>query len=480
MRFNSSVPKVHSSVLLLSILIATLCLASCGGGSGMNSSQQPTQANPAPQNSTVQVNLGDSPSDRVMAFSANVTSLMLNNNNGTTASIVSSSMPIEIMRLAGTMQPMNVLSIPQGTYTGASITMASMSLTYMDPISRTIAQKTIPGPVTTNISFSPNMTLGSAPMVLSLDMDVSNSLSADASGNMVVTPVFKATMNQVGPGTATDPQHGLMEHLFGSVSAMSGSNFSMSMMQSAQPFSFTTNSGTQFTNISGMGMMSTSALVMVDAMLQSNGSLQAQKVHWFMGGGAMTDGIVGSITGSPATQMGMIVQNGSGQGMMPSFLSNNATMTLSGSTVFDMDMDGLDLSNLPFTPMFDASHMFAGQHVRCFGGNGMGSGGMGGMGGGNMMGSMGAAECDLAQQGLRGTVSNYSTSGGQATFTLTIAADSYFAIMTGTNTLTVYQQPGTQLYGLTSITDGQTVEVRGMIFDDAGVYRMVATRILNP
>ncbi len=96
------------------------------------------------------------------------------------------------------------------------------------------------------------------------------------------------------------------------------------------------------------------------------------------------------------------------------------------------------------------------------------------------MGSMTVAECDLAQQGVRGTVSNYSASCNQATFILTIAADSYFATMTGTNTLTVYQQSDTQLYGLTSITNGQTVEVRGMIFNESGVYRMVASRILNP
>jgi hypothetical protein len=467
----------RSSVVLFALLVLVLLLAACGGGGSSSMNVQPTQATPQPQNTTVQINLGDSPSDRVMAFSANITSIMLTNNSGSAVSLINSSTPVEIMRLAGTMQPMNVLKIPQGTYTGASITMASMSLTYMDPNTRLIVQKTIAGPITTNIAFNPNMTLGSVAMVLSFDMDVANSLSIDTSGNIVMAPVFKTTMNQVGSGMAADPQHGAMEHLFGSTSGVSGSNFSMSMMQSAQPLSFGTNSGTQFSNISGMGMMSNGSLMMVDATLRPDGSIQAQKVQWFMGGGAMTDGIVATITGSPATQIGMVVQNGAGQGMMSSFLSNNATMTFGSGTVFHMNMDGLNFSNLSFTPMFDASHMFTAQHVRCFGANGMGSGGMGG---GGMMGSMTAAECDLAQQGLHGTVSNYSASGSQATFTLTIAADSYFATMTGTNTLIVYQQPDTQLLGLTNVTDGQAVEVRGMIFNDNGTFRMVASRILNP
>jgi hypothetical protein len=91
-----------------------------------------------------------------------------------------------------------------------------------------------------------------------------------------------------------------------------------------------------------------------------------------------------------------------------------------------------------------------------------------------------ASECDLVQQGFLGTVSNYSSSGGQGTFTMTLASDSYFATMTGMNTLMVYQQLGTKLLGLTSISNGQTVEVRGLVFNDGGVFRMVASRILNP
>ena len=278
-------------------------LAGCGGSSSSNNQSSPPP--PPAQNSTVQINIGDSPSDRVVAFATNITSMALNNSKGTTASIISSSTPVEMMRLAGTMQPVNVLTIPQGTYTGASITMASMSVTYMDPISRTIVQKTVAGPITTNLSFSPNMTLGSTPMVLSFDMDMANSISIDGSGNVTVTPAFRTVMNSVGSGSGNDPENGFMEHLVGSVASTSGNNFGMSMMQSSQPLTFTTNSSTQFVNIGGMGMMSNGELVMVDAMLQSDGSIQAQTVQWFMGnGGAMTDGIVGSVTGTPAAQMG--------------------------------------------------------------------------------------------------------------------------------------------------------------------------------
>lgn len=466
-----------------SALLTVVSLTACGGSNSSNNNSN--QAPPPAQYQSVQINVGDSPSDRVIAFSTNISSMMLNNSNGSSVPVVSTSIPMEMMRLAGTMQPLNVLSIPQGTYTGATVTMASMSVTFMDPNSRTVLQKTIAGPITANIPFGSSMTLGSTPIVVSFDMDMANSIAIDSSDNVNVTPTFHMTMNNAGSGNGHDPENGMMEHMIGSVASVSGSSFGLTMMQSAQTMNFTTNGNTQFQNISGMGMMSGGALMMVDAMLQSDGSIQAQKVDWFMGnGGAMMEGVVGEVTGSPAAQMGMVVQNGSGQGMMSSFFSNNATVNITGSTSFNMDTDGMDMSNLPFTPMFDADHMYPGERVRCVSNGGMGSGGMGGgmggMGGGGMMGTMNATECDLVQQGLTGTVSNYSASGGQATFSLTLSSDSYFAIMTGANTITVYQQPATELYGINSISNGQTVLVRGLIFDDGGVFRMVARRIMNP
>ena len=102
---------------------------------------------------------------------------------------------------------------------------------------------------------------------------------------------------------------------------------------------------------------------------------------------------------------------------------------------------------------------------------------MGGMMGG---GTVNASTINLEQQGLRGTVSAYSASGSQATFTLTVASDSVFATLTGSTTLMAFQQPGTELLGLTAVGNGGAVRVRGLIFLDAGTYKLVASRIMGP
>jgi hypothetical protein len=104
----------------------------------------------------------------------------------------------------------------------------------------------------------------------------------------------------------------------------------------------------------------------------------------------------------------------------------------------------------------------------------MQGGGMQGMMGG---GTLTATSISLGQQGLRGTVSSYVQSGSQANFTLTLPADSAFTQLTGATTVAVYQQAGTKLRGLSNITNGSVVQVRGLLFLDGGAFRMVAGRI---
>jgi hypothetical protein len=140
----------------------------------------------------------------------------------------------------------------------------------------------------------------------------------------------------------------------------------------------------------------------------------------------------------------------------------------------------VDLSGLPFTPVFDATSLSKGQHVDVVSGSSMMSG-SGGMGGG-MTGSLGtltATQVSLEQQALHGTVSNLTVNGSQATFTLTLPADSAFATLTGTTTILVYQQAGTQVSGsATTLANGADVQARGLLFNDGGLYKLVTSWIV--
>ena len=465
--------KLLSTSAAILAFTLSIALSACSSGSP-GSNPTPTPA----AKTAIQVNIGDSPADWMLAFSMNITSMSLTGSNGT-VSVVSSSVPMEMMHLMGVMQPLSMINAPQGTYNGASITFGSATVMYMDPTTKQPMQKTISGPMTASVTFSTPVTLGTTPMAMGFDLDLASSVTADANGNLTMNPVFRMSSGMQGSGNPGDFANGGIQQMMGSVSSISGSSFVMSSMQAAQNFTFATNSSTVFSSTSMSGMAG-GMLVMVDATLQADGSLMATRVQSMMSsGGVMGGGIVTAVTGQPPTSLTLVMQNGAGTGMMSSSFGAGVTVDLNGSTTWQMDEDGVDMAGLPFTPVFDASHVHAGQSVMPIGSAGMVSGGMGGgmMGGGSMAGTITASEVALEPQGLSGTIATAVTSGATTSFTLTLASDSAFSTLTGATKVTVFQQPQTTMAGTSPIASGTRIHAFGLLFFDAGQWKMVASRI---
>lgn len=467
--------KLLSTAAVILALVLSIALSACSSGSsGTGSNPSPTPA----AKTVVQVNMGDSPADWMLAFSMNVTSMSLTGNNGS-VSVVSSSVPMEMMHLMGVMQPLSMINAPQGTYTGASITIGSATVMYMDPTTKQPMQKTITGPINAAVTFSSPMTLGTTPMAMGFDLDLASSVATDVNGNLTMNPVFHMSSGMQGSGNAADFANGGIQQMIGSVSSISGSSFVMSSMQAAQNFTFMTNSSTDFNGTSMSGMAG-GMLVMVDATLQSDGSLMATRVQSMMNsGGVMGGGIVTAVTGQPPTSLTLVMQNGVGTGMMSSSFAAGVTVDLNGSTTYQIDEDGVDMAGLSFTPVFDASHIYAGQSAMPISSGGMMSSGMGGgmMGGGSMAGTITASEVALEPQGLSGTIATAVTSGSTASLMLTVASDSAFSTLTGATKVTVFQQPQTTIAGTSPIASGTPIHAFGLLFLDAGQWKMVASRI---
>jgi hypothetical protein len=469
--------RQRDSLRTLVAVVAAIAIAgmltACGSGNSASSSTSTPAAK-----TFVQVNLGDAPADWMLAFSMNITSMSLTGSNGT-VSAVTSTTPMEMIHLMGTMQPLAMVSAPQGSYTGASITIGSATAMYMDPTTKVPVQKTIPGPISGTVTFSSPITVGSTPMAMGFDLDLASSVTADANGNLTMNPVFHVSSGMQGSGSPLDPANGGIQQMMGTVAGISGSSFSMNSTQAAQAFTFATNSSTTFSNITSMSMMANGMVVLVDASLQPDGSLMATHVQSMMtSGGGMGGGELTAVSGQPATQLTIVMQNGVGTGMMSSVFAAGATVSMNGSTTYQIDQDGIDMSGLSFTPAFDANHIYAGQNVMPISSSGMGSGTGGGMMGGSpLAGTMAASGVVLQPQGLKGTLSTTITSGVRGSFTLTLPAQSAFTTLTGATTVTVFQQTGTTMVGTSSIASGATVHVSGLLFFDAGQWKMVAARI---
>ncbi len=280
-------------------------------------------------------------------------------------------------------------------------------------------------------------------------------------------------------GTAANPWQGGMQHQVGSVSSVSGSTFTMGSMMGLPSATFTTNGSTQFpttTGLPGMSMMTSGMMVAVDASLQADGTYLAQRVE-YMGVGAaggMGGGLVTAITGNPPTQLTLAANAGQGGGMMASSIAGTLTVSLPTAVPYSLDADGVNLTGLPFAPIFDATTLVKGQRVDVVSTSGMMTG-SGGMGGGmtGTLGTLTASQVRLEPQALHGTVSAYTAGGSLSTFTLTLPSDSAFATLTGTTTVQVYQQAGTQMMGTIAVANGADVQARGLLFYDAGTYKLV-------
>ena len=460
---------------LLVAPVAAALISACGGGDSPGSPPVDTQT-PSQSNTTVQVNLGDGPADRLLAVGMTVNSLTLHHANGASVSVLASPRPIEMMHLMGTVTPLALSTVPQGTYTGATMTFGSATVTHVDVATGQFAQRSAPGPMVANVSFNPPMTVGATPTVINFDMDMAASVSIDANANVTMTPTLSSRFNPMVAGSR-HPEDGGIHGMTGAVGGISGNAFTLSTTQGLTGTSLMTHSGTHFSDMSGMHMMSGNMLVSVDATLQPDGTWIVDHVQSQMGaGGAMAAGVVTGIVGNPPSQLTLVMHDGVGNGMMSTSLAGTTTVNLGATTRFAIDTDDADLGGLPFTPQFDPAHLSKGQAIRAWS-NAQFERDDHGMGGMVSAGTVTASSITLQHQGLRGTVSGYASNGSQASFTLKLPADSAFATLTGVTTVMVYQQGKTQLRGLTAVTEGTAVQARGLLFLDSGVFKLVASRL---
>ena len=454
--------------------LTVLVLSSAAGIIGCSSGGTGTTTTPPPASSTpVLINMGDTPSDSVLECAVTISAMNFTNSSGTVVTVpIASPMTMELAHLAGTVAPLTMPSIAQGTYNTMSLTLSSATVSYMAAGSTTPTQQVFSSPMTVSVPLTTPLTVGSNAMVMNLDLNLAASVGAASGGGLTFTPTFMPTVNSASGATTATPEQGGMMQIVGSVSTTSGSTFTMGTLQGGS-MSFTSGSGTSFMgmngqSLTGMGMMSSSQILSVNATLQTNGTWSANSVTAMMGsGGTMPIGIITAASGTGIT---MFANNGTGSGMMASYLAGGISATLGNGMTYGIDDAGI--TGMPSSMLFDASHIGKGQNVAIAGSGGMSAGGSM-MGGGTGMGSMTATGIELEPQGLTGTVSNMTGTG----FTLNLAAGSAFAVLTGTTTMTVSQIASTQMNGLT-LTNGQNIQVYGYMFYNAGAYTFVATQMM--
>jgi hypothetical protein len=423
-------------------------------GCGMNNSTT------SPGSGQLMVAMGDAPSDRIIAFSLTVNTMTL--TGGSNPTVLSTPTHIEFVRNAGTFQPLVTAKLGAGTYTGATITVSNPQVVAIDTITHLPVQLTAAlSSTNVSVTFQNPLTVSSSSVEVDFDLDLANSVTISGT-TATISPVFHVSTKIVGGQDEFRDVRGV-------VTNVSAPNFSMASRQGDQILTFSTDANTTFQGITGLSQLSVGMVAEVDAQMQSDGSLLAMRVEVDEDSvdGMAIEGFITAVTGVPATQF--MLNNEFGESPIAALLNllgigTGVTVDVNSTTNFSVsDSSEINLSGLSVS--FDGNDLGKAQRVQA-----------GALHEASFQPSglvLTADRVRLLQQSLSGTVSNLSGS----TFTLTMASDSAFALLSGQSTVTVQVLSGT--VEDVTVANGNSVRIRGLLFFNGSTqtYTLVASHI---
>lgn len=461
--------KSWQSTNIITIVIAALLAGvACGGGT----SSPPGGGGGGGASTTVaQVKIGDAPADRVITFEVTVGPITMTPTTGSAVTVLSATRRLELTHLSGTNEPLALFNIPQWAYTSATLTISNPEVVFINNLGQIVKLQPVFNQAVT-VSFSPAFTVGASAPVVNIDLNVANSLTFDGQGNVngvkISPSSFALATSAVAGQNEQEFENGELEDTTGAVSSVSGSTFVLAL-GSGMSLTFATDANTEFKDGAALASMA-NMVVTVEGATKSDGTLYAKEIEGVeTAGGAEVEGLISHVTGNPVTQLTFTADDGSGSGMDDTKVGSNFSVDVSGAG-YKVDKGNIDTSGiggLPATPNFpfDGSTVHAGQRVEIESHNSVSGS------------SLNAEKVKLQQQAVSGTVSGLSGT-APTTFTLTVAADSAFAMLSGSTTVTVFWQPGTDLHNLShTLTNGDAVRIRGLVFFTGTKFNMIARRI---
>jgi len=169
-------------------LLAAFGLSSCGGSS--------SGSNPGGEDQASIFTVGtDAPLPSVVSCQIMVTGVTI--NNGTTnVPVLTTPQVVDFAQLSGLHQLLDLNAVPTGTYSSATVTIASPVIGYIDTTQSPPAINTINGALTQSsvtVNFANPFVLNAADLVgMRMEFDLRQSLQLDQNGQVtgVVDPVF--------------------------------------------------------------------------------------------------------------------------------------------------------------------------------------------------------------------------------------------------------------------------------------------------
>jgi hypothetical protein len=336
------------------VLLAVLGLCSCGGSS--------SSSNPAPNGQASVFTIGtDAPLPSVISCQIMVTGVTLNNGTANVP-VLSTPQVVDFAQLSGLHQLLDLNAVPTGTYSSATVTLASPVIGFIDTTQSPPTINTINGTLSTSsvmVTFANPLVMSDAQLVgLRMEFDLRQSLSTDANGQVTgaINPVFNMQLL-----AADDANVSIDDFYGGVVGTTTGTSFVIQGPKGRQ-WTVQTNAGTVLDDPSEpISSFTTNTIVEVSGTIDPvTHDIDASEIEVVSNDGFYLAGLFTSIrppTG-PATAADLYVRaelpdiTGIEDGQIE-------TLTLNGSEQYRI----ANIANPITTLLFNNSALAAGQSV---------------------------------------------------------------------------------------------------------------------
>lgn len=454
-------------------------------------------------NTTVTVLASSTANSRLSQFRATINTLTLTSESGTTVNLLSSALYPEFIHLNGTPEPLNTVSIPEGTYTSATATLGYTNFTCLTTTSKnTLTSSTFAdnpvssGNITVSLPTPIKITGSSMGLTFNLLISQSETYPENCyySGipSYSITPTFDLTPLVIStqPGNSSNGKLNSLQGVIAStdsagksftVTSADGSNYgggsTTGVVDPANGPIWTLlfNASTVFQGISGSSQLAAGMPVDIDAAIQNDGSLQATRVAVYDTDITDTSLWIGPIAFIDNSEAALDILAGEGTGQVLVGVLGSANFS---NSIFYISKQFTNLANLPFQASFTSANMVTGQvsaftfHTASYGDN---------------LSGPPVTTITLLPQTINGTISAISNVGKFTAYTVTLASYDLFptlAVQSGqTSQLTtpssvvVYVDDNTQLLNTASLAVGSVARFNGLVFNDNGTLRMDCAQV---
>lgn len=442
----------------------------------------------------------DATSNGLVSFYANIAEVQITPRNGCASTLYQSTSTYEITHLAGTSRYLTMTGLGQSSYINIIVNLTNPFITYIGATGATVTEAFPSVTATAQINFASLLTVDTTPLEITLDFNLEKSVVLDpTTGAMTLTPTFTATALPIA-ATSPDLGTGLLETVLGSVTKYTGSALSLTSDVTQTTIGCNLTGATTVVNDGSTTGFPQGSLVRVDMAAQRDSSIDCVRIE-AVNSAIDAYAVAGTLNsyrgGISPYQFTLAMQEGTGAGVSPNFIGHGINVNFdSPAATFAVDWDGMDQTNLGFTPLFNDATFFPAQYVEASSSLPLTTTGndVGPVPGSLItVAAMNAQRVTLRKQQEDGTPSSVVTnSNGVTTFILTLDPSTVFAQYTAlpveptgfVPTINVIVPASVTINGSLTVPIAGApvgslpyVDVRGLLFLNGASYTLVAQRV---